>query len=481
MKAKKKIYHFILLGFSLLFFFFYFFLAKDRTIFLRDDYDVLRLLPKFNFKHIFQSHNEHFIPFLRLFYFLQYKLFGINFAGYLAVGIVIHLATGWVVFLLTKLLSKNYFLSFLAAVCFFSTAGASYKIFVLMISQIWLFECLFASLTLYFFLKYLINQRKSSLFFYFSLLSALLTLTVSVIGIGLLLAIGLSIVLVEKAEVKKIFLTFLLSLIALPFYLLNTFKSSFKAVNASLSFFYPILILRFIIMGTIWGSLLLLVFPWYNLFRPLPKLFWLKLAIGLVPVLLFLITAFFVFKFLNLIKKHKDILVVLSLFIMGHFSIIGLGRTANLGYALSPQYTYFPRLVLIILFFYLLSKIKIKPDRLKMLGFLTAGWLIINQTLYFNFQMIKWEKRYNYTQTFLKDLKYVLKTQPEVLNLFCPDSISPVTKYSDLAKIYYPGIKVKFVSQEKINLDDYLSKVKDEEKIYKFYLKAKQGFDIKHY
>jgi hypothetical protein len=479
-KINNKYNIFFLIS-SIFFLVFFFLQAHERTIFLRDDYDVLRVLLNFQPKQVFLSHNEHFMPFLRIFYFFQYQLFGLDYSKYLAVQILVHVITGWVVFLLVKMLTKNIPFSFLAGLCFISTAGASYKIFVLMISQIWLFGCLFSSLSLYFFLKFYLIKRKSD--FYLSLFFSLMTLSVSAIGIGLLLAISISTLVIIKKRVQEILLSLFLALFGLLFYLTNAYKSSLGAIKNNLSWLYPILVFRLIVMGIIWGAFLLLIFPWFNLLRPLPKQAIIRIGIAVISIILLVFFVYIMSKFIKVIKKNWQILFILSSFIFFHLGVIGLGRTANLGYALSPQYTYFPRLVLIVAIFYLFSKIRLAKSikHNNLIIALLSCWIIFNQGLYFRTQMIKWEYRYQYTKEFLNTLGYVLKNQSKVLNLYCPDSISPVTKYSDMQQIFYPNLKVEYLDKSSVNEYEYLNQNKNDQVIYNFYEKAISGFDIDHY
>ena len=82
---------------------------------MRDDYDVLLAAKDFSLGKVFLPHNEHFSPFLRLFYWLQFRLFGLDYSGYLAVQIFFHLLTSLVVFFIVKKLTKSSFLSIFSA------------------------------------------------------------------------------------------------------------------------------------------------------------------------------------------------------------------------------------------------------------------------------------------------------------------------------------------------------------------------------
>ncbi|MFC1711915.1 hypothetical protein ACFLZ1_05040 [Patescibacteria group bacterium] len=479
MKNKTKLY---LVVWSLVVFLFYFFVAKNKTFFLRDDYDVLTVLLSFNPGKILLPHNEHFFPLLRIAYWVQYIFFSLDYSKYLGVQIIYHLITSIAVFFTIYHLTKKLFYAFAGFICFSLTAGASYKIFVLLISQIWLLEALFASFTLLFYTKSINKNKLLKKPYLLSLFFAVLTVFVSPIGGGLLLAIFLINFLYFRKQKKYLVLPILLFFASVIFYLVFAHRVSLGVVKENVGILYPLYVLRYIILGFVWGTVLQLFFPWFNLLRPFPKILSFKLGIAFISIIgLALILLFLA----RQIKKHKKISVYIFTFIsftFFHFLVIGLGRINNMGYALSPQYTYFPRLVFIVFLFYFLKKTRFSNKATKKKFLLLLTWFVVlNQGLYFYYQMVKWKYRADYTKQYILDLKYIFENRNQVLNLYCPDSISPVMKYSNMAAIFYPDKEIIFINKDRIDIDTYLEEVKKDKKIYEFYQKAKGGFDIDHY
>lgn len=63
--------------------------------------------------------NAYYRPFLEVVYFLSYKLFGLNAAGYHALNIVLHIVNSCLVFLIARFLFNKYFFSALSVAIFF--------------------------------------------------------------------------------------------------------------------------------------------------------------------------------------------------------------------------------------------------------------------------------------------------------------------------------------------------------------------------
>ena len=56
---------------------------------------------------VFQTYNEHYIPVFKIFFFIMFKLFGQNFAPYMAVLLLIHILNVLLFYSISKLVFKG--------------------------------------------------------------------------------------------------------------------------------------------------------------------------------------------------------------------------------------------------------------------------------------------------------------------------------------------------------------------------------------
>lgn len=113
----------------------------------------------------------HFNPILEILYYLEFKQFGINFAGYALVSMAIYFINILLVYYLSILLLKNKYLSILVA-ALFSVNSISHQAVTWISASLQtqgaiLFSLLFSVL----FLNYLTQEKKSRKLLYLSLLS----------------------------------------------------------------------------------------------------------------------------------------------------------------------------------------------------------------------------------------------------------------------------------------------------------------------
>ena len=89
----------------------------SRFSFFGDSWDVLYsfLLDP---RTIWQPHNEHFIPLFKIFYFLQYRLFGANHLGYMLVLYLVHSLCAVFVYRIGRAMRLSYWSSIAAALIF---------------------------------------------------------------------------------------------------------------------------------------------------------------------------------------------------------------------------------------------------------------------------------------------------------------------------------------------------------------------------
>jgi hypothetical protein len=89
----------------------------SRFSFFGDSWDVLYLL-LVDPRTIWQPHNEHFIPLFKIFYFLQYRLFGAHHLGYMLVLYLLHSLCAVFVYRIGRAMPLSYWSSIAAALIF---------------------------------------------------------------------------------------------------------------------------------------------------------------------------------------------------------------------------------------------------------------------------------------------------------------------------------------------------------------------------
>jgi hypothetical protein len=98
----------------------------SRFFFFGDSWDVLYLF-LIDPRTIWQPHNEHFVPIFKLFYFLQYKLFGANHLGYMLVLYVLHSLAAVLVYRIGRQIQLSYWSS-IAATLIFSFSSVAWEV-----------------------------------------------------------------------------------------------------------------------------------------------------------------------------------------------------------------------------------------------------------------------------------------------------------------------------------------------------------------
>jgi len=467
-QKKDYIFLFLILILTTLF---CFFIAKDKSYFLRDDFDILLIAKNFSFEDLLKPHGEHFYPISRLLFAIEFKLFKLNYPAYLKTTMFFHLLNIVIVFIICKQLKLNRFVTF-AVTLSFAIPGTSYKIFTMFVNQTWVLQTFFSTLAFLYVINY--QQKRKQKFYFLAILSTVIASLIYTTGIASLLAV-LFFGLLQKKTTKKMGL--IIAFCALVFFFLYLLlprepKSGFNSI-------YPLLIFRLVFLGTFLGTILQSFYPWFSIWRSFKELL-------LIISFTVFITIFFKNKLLgkincvSILKKEKNYLLISVLLIFFHFALIGIGRFSNIGYAFSPQYNYLTRLIFLIMFFFFLNKIlqTAKIGNYLIIGFFSL-WITLNQLFYFYYQMNKWHKRGVYTRQFFKQLGNIAKIEGEILNLDCPDSISPNLKFSDMIKLFYQNEEVTFV--ESNNSADFLEKIKENKDVFNFYKNSLEKKDIYHY
>jgi hypothetical protein len=98
----------------------------SRFFFFGDSWDVLYFF-LVDPRTIWQPHNEHFIPFFKILYFLQYRLFGANHLGYMLVLYLLHSLCAVFVYRIGRAMRLPYWSS-IAAALIFSFSSVSWEV-----------------------------------------------------------------------------------------------------------------------------------------------------------------------------------------------------------------------------------------------------------------------------------------------------------------------------------------------------------------
>ncbi len=170
-----------------------------------------------------QSDGFFYRPGTKIYFSLMYSFFWLNQTVYHFTSIILHFSVGVMVFLISKKILKNYFLSVIAAVLFVILSG--YQEAVFWISSIgFLFNAFFALLSVYSFI--LFREKKNKIHFIISILSIAFSLLFHELGvIAPLLIISYDMIFGESKRLfKKIYLYLLSPLV--PYLILRLIAHS---------------------------------------------------------------------------------------------------------------------------------------------------------------------------------------------------------------------------------------------------------------
>ncbi|MFC1559871.1 hypothetical protein ACFL4F_02060 [Candidatus Margulisiibacteriota bacterium] len=146
-----------------------------NNTFFSDDWAFINQFTNHGFQagYLFRTYNEHFLPFFKVFFYIAFSIFGMNFPPYMAIALSVHVLNTVMFYLLAKLIFKGRKkLPLLLAVAF----GVSNVYFEIIrwftTTQISL--CFFFMLcALYFLHLYVIKKDKK--FYYISIASSILS------------------------------------------------------------------------------------------------------------------------------------------------------------------------------------------------------------------------------------------------------------------------------------------------------------------
>lgn len=285
-------------------------------------------------------------PGTKVYFSLMYQAFWLNQTVYHLISLFLYFATSAILFLVSRKILRDNFLSVVSAVLFILLASHHENIFWIS-STGFLFNGLFALLSLLFFIFW--KEKGKSLYFVASLVFITLGLLFHEIGVIVpLLVILYDVVFWGKFDLNKIYKksTYLILLVPLLPYLILRFFSQSHWFSGDYS--YNLIKFPFNIIGNISGYLTLNLLgpqslPFYQTLRSLFRDHTL-LAVPLFLSLIFILILFCRKVFRVLASEEKKIVIFGSLFfIISLLPFLGLGNIAS-------RYSYLSSVGFVIVF-----------------------------------------------------------------------------------------------------------------------------------
>mgnify|MGYP001591167512 CR=1 FL=1 len=304
-----------------------------------------------------EAHGFFYRPGTKIYFSLMYWVFWLNQPVYHFISIILHFGVAALLFLISKRILKNYFLSVVTAILFLSLSGYHEAVFWIS-STGFLFNAFFVLLGLLFFIYW--KERKKKIYLIISFSFIVLSFLFHELGIiAPLLVILYDMIFGERAiskESKKTYL-FLLSPI-LP-YLILRFAANSHWFSGDYS--YNLLKLPYNVVGNVIGYVALDVLgpislPIYDAFRAFGRGHMpLAILVSLMAIALFVVAYRKLLKKVT-IEEKRIIIFAILFFAISLLPFLGLGN-------ISSRYSYlssFGIVLLLLLFiksiyFYLLT------------------------------------------------------------------------------------------------------------------------------
>jgi len=318
-------------------------------------------------KYFTDANGFFYRPGTKLYFSLMYSAFWLNQTVYHLVSLILHFSVATLVFLISKRILKNYFLSIASAVLFLLLSGYHEAVFWIS-STGFLFNAMFALLSLLFFIYY--QEKKKTIFFIASLISIILSLLFHELGVIVpLLIILYDIVTGTKLTLRdpspnRTWLRMSAGIISRPHlvllspilpYLFLRFIAGSHWFSGDYS--YNLFHLPFNIVGNIVGYLGLVLFgpaslSFYQASRNFSKEHVLFAALAII-IAIFIVSVMYRIIFRRLIEEERRIVVFGFLFfIIALLPFLGLGN-------ITSRYSYLATAGFVILFAFFLKKIYI--------------------------------------------------------------------------------------------------------------------------
>lgn len=332
------------------------FSSVSNYYFVGDDFTWFRWVSDDNFKngifnYLTEANGFFYRPGAKLYFFLMYSAFWLNQTMYHLISIILHFSTAMLLFLISKRILKDYFLSAVTAVLFLALSGHHEAVFWIS-STGFLFNAVFVLLSLLFFIYW--KEQKKIIYLVLSLISITLSLLFHELGVvGPLLIIAYDAVFGEKFitnKLRKIYYLIFLSPI-LPYLILRYLANSHWLSG---DYSYNLLKLPYNIVGNTIGYLLLALFgsaslPLYQMLRNFSREHVVFVMLASV-VVIFIIVALYRVIIRNMMKEEQKIVIFGALFfIVSLLPFLGLGNIAS-------RYSYLSSAGFVILLAFFIKK-----------------------------------------------------------------------------------------------------------------------------
>lgn len=275
-----------------------------------------------------ESNGFFYRPGAKIYFYLMYSVFWLNQTVYHSVSIILHFAVAGLIFLISKRILKNYFLSALSALIFIVLSGYNEALFWIS-STGFLFNAFFTLSSLLFFIYW--RERNKGIYLIISFISVALGLLFHELGVVIpLILITYDLVFTQRnLRSKKIYLG--LCSIILP-YLILRFIANSHWFNGDYS--YNLLKLPYNVLGNAIGyvgidALGPLSLPLYNALRVFSR------SHILILILVSITLIIFFGKMVKLIlekitdDEKRTILFIILFFAISLLPFLGLGNISS--------------------------------------------------------------------------------------------------------------------------------------------------------
>lgn len=310
-------------------------------------------VPETIFRYFTDANGFFYRPGTKLYFFLMYSLFWLNQTIYHFTSVLLHFFVGVLVYLITKRILRNNFLSAISAFLFLLLSGHAEAVFWIS-STGFLFNALFILLGLLSFIYW--KERRHTIYFVLSFVCVVLSLLFHELGVvGPLLIILYDVVFGEKSRIgiysRKLYYAILLFPI-LPYLILRfTARSHWFSGDYS----YNIFKLPYNIVGNIIGYFSLDLFgttslSFYDALRNFSKT---HIFIAIIATLVLAAISVWAYKILmkNLTTEERKVVIFgFMFFVLALLPFLGLGN-------ITSRYSYLSSVGFVILLTFFFKKI----------------------------------------------------------------------------------------------------------------------------
>ncbi len=304
-----------------------------------------------NIFNYFSNANGFFYrPGTKLYFLIMHSLFWLNQVAYHLISMLLHILVVVMIFIISKRILKNILLASIAAIIFSTLSGHHEAIFWVS-STGFLFNALFALLSLYFFMLW--RERRKLFYLLFSLISIVLALLFHEVGVIVPLIIILYDTIFSEYKLTRSALrTYLIIFSPIIPYILIRFVASSHWFSGDYS--YNLVKLPFNLIGNLLGYIMFGIigpssYPLYDFLRTFSRE---NIFISFIfsILIIFLVIKFYKLFVTKLIVNDKKVVIFSFLFfVVALLPFLGLGN-------ITSRYSYLPSVGFSFLVTFLLAK-----------------------------------------------------------------------------------------------------------------------------